>query len=443
MPEAHRKFAIEVVEKLRAAGFEAYFAGGCVRDELLGLQPVDYDVATSALPDQVREIFPKTVGVGEAFNVMLVLEPNARPALSVEVASFRKDVGISDGRHPTRVDVVSAEEDVKRRDFTINGMLYDPIEDKVLDWVGGKKDLENRVLRSIGTASTRIQEDYLRMLRAVRFAARFQCDLDKELECAILQHSTSIRKISAERIFEELSRILTHYGADQAFEMLADLGLLKEILPEALEMKGVPQPPEYHPEGDVWVHTMLLLKQLTPDHPRELGWGCLLHDVGKPRTFSHEPPDRIRFNNHARVGEEMADHILKRLKASRKLRETVCELVADHLKFADVKNMRESTRKRFLRNPNFDLHLEQHRIDCLASHENLELYEFCKSELERLSAEMLKPEPLLRGRDLISLGLKPGPEFKAILEKIENQQLEGLLNTKEEALDYVKTNFLN
>jgi len=436
-----KDFSIQCLKELQAAGFEAYFAGGCVRDMLLGEEPADYDIATSALPADVQRIFPRTVPVGEAFNVIIVLSEHEEHPFPVEVATFRTDVGIKDGRHPQAVRTATAKEDVKRRDFTINGMLYDPAKDEVIDWVDGKKDLKAKIIRAIGEPRLRIDEDYLRMLRAIRFASRLSYKIDEDLWKAIQEKTSMINKISAERIFEELSRMLTEGSAHLAFEMLADSGLLEQILPDVFKMRGVEQPPEYHPEGDVWVHTMLLLKQLTRSHSRELAWGCLLHDIGKPPTFTHNPPDRIRFNRHAQVGKEMSDRILKKFKAPNRFREIVGELVNDHLKFADVKQMRPSTLKRFLRNPNFSLHLELHRIDCMASHENLELYHFCQDELQKLSQEDLKPKALLSGQDLIAAGYKPGPRFREILEAVETEQLEGRLSSKDEALDYVKTEF--
>ncbi|MDB5036524.1 MAG: metal dependent phosphohydrolase [Bacteriovoracaceae bacterium] len=433
-------FAISVVKKLQAAGFEAVFAGGCVRDLLLNKTPKDFDVATNALPDDVRKIFPRTVPVGEAFNVILVMSPEEENPFRVEVATFRADIGIKDGRHPEKVVIATAKEDVQRRDFTINGMLLDPSEGKVLDWVGGQKDLEAGIIRAIGNADLRIEEDHLRMLRAIRFAARFNYKIDPELWSAIQSKASLITKISEERIFEELTKMLTSANADRAFNDLADSGLLAFILPEALAMKGCEQPPEHHPEGDVWVHTMLLLKRCEGVSP-ELAWGCLLHDIGKPPTFSHEPPDRIRFNNHTNVGAEMAETILRRLKASNHLIEIVAELTRDHLKFKDVPQMRPSTLKRFLRNPNFDLHLKMHYFDCMACHQNLTLYNLCKSELEKLSHEQLSPPPLIGGKDLIALGFKPGPQFKEILESLETEQLEGRIASREDAVEFVKKNY--
>ncbi len=413
-----------------------------MRDMLLGRHPKDFDIATNALPDDIRKIFPRTVPVGEAFNVILVLDSAETNPDKVEVATFRSDIGIADGRHPSKVVIATAEEDVKRRDFTINGMLYDPIEDKILDWVGGQKDLKDGVVRAIGDPALRIQEDHLRMLRAFRFAARYSFKLDAELLGAIRKLAPLIQKISAERIFDEITKMITSTNADLAMQMMADSGILQHILPEALAMQGCQQPAEFHPEGDVWIHTLLLLKQCDGASP-ELAWGCLLHDIGKPPTFSHEPPDRIRFNNHQNIGAEMAERILKRLKASSHLTDIVCELTRDHLKFKDAPQMRPATLKRFLRNTHFDLHLKMHFIDCMASHQNMTLYEFCVEELKKLPPDVLRPAALLSGHDLISMGFKPGPQFKGILESLETEQLEGRILDKDSALKFVTANFKN
>lgn len=434
-------FARSIVAKLTANGFEAFFVGGCVRDRVMGIASKDIDVCTNALPDELRKIFDRTVPVGEAFNVILVVSADEENPLSVEVATYRKDVGNKDGRHPERVEKATAREDVERRDFTMNGMLYDPVTDQVIDWVEGQKDISRKLVRAIGIPKDRLQEDYLRILRAIRFASRFEFTIDAPLWSAIQEAAPGLSKISAERIYEELTRMLTEGRARLAFERLDEAGLLALVIPELLEMKGVSQPPEYHPEGDVWIHNLLLLEQLTPQHSAEVAWGCLLHDVGKPRTFSHEPPDRIRFNRHAQVGAEMAATILKRLKASRSLIETVVELTDQHLRFADVKKMKESTLRRFLRNPRFLLHLEQHRIDCMASHKNLELYHFCKEKLASLSTEELRPPPLVRGGDLLAWGYTPGSLYKKILEEIETLQLEGSLSTRVEAEAHVQKNW--
>jgi poly(A) polymerase len=440
----NRTFAISVVQKLQEAGFEALFAGGCVRDQIMGRDSKDYDVATSALPDDVRQIFSRTVPVGEAFNVILVLSEEDKNPIQVEVATFRKDIGISDGRHPSKVEKATAKEDVERRDFTINGMLFDPIKEEAFDWVGGKEDLEKKIIRCIGDPDLRIEEDHLRMLRAVRFAARFNFKIDDALQASIKKKSALIEKISPERIYDELTKMLTDPHPDRAFNDMADLGLLGHIMPEALEMKGCEQPPEYHPEGDVWVHTMLLLKIMSEQDapaPAELAWGCLLHDIGKPPTFSHEEGDRIRFNNHQNVGVEMAQNILRRLRGSNHLIDIVSDLTRDHLRFVDAPKMRPAKLKRFLRDPHFDLHLRLHYIDCMASHEDLTLYKFCQDKLEEIGEEQLAPEPLISGSDLIKIGYKPSRQFKEILESVETEQLESRLSTKEEALKYVEKKF--
>ncbi|MBN8555043.1 MAG: CCA tRNA nucleotidyltransferase [Deltaproteobacteria bacterium] len=435
-----RDFAISVARRLQDAGFEAVFAGGSVRDQILGRPCDDIDIATSALPEEIRKIFSRTADVGAAFNVILVISDHKENPHTIEVATFRADVGIADGRHPAKVVKATAKEDVARRDFTINGMLFDPIKNEIFDWVGGQEDLQKKIIRSIGDPRLRIDEDHLRMLRAIRFAARFGFEIEKTLWQAIREKASLITKISAERIYDELTKMLTSVHPDQAFEMLADSGLLEFVLPEALAMKGCEQPPEYHPEGDVWVHTMLLLKQCE-NVSAELAWGCLLHDIGKPPTFSHEPPDRIRFNGHTDVGADMCHTILKRLKAPGQLIDIVAELTRDHLKFKDVPQMRPSTLKRFLRNPNFDLHLKMHRIDCMASHENLTLYHLCQQKLAELPPDILKPAPLVTGHDLISLGFKPGPVFKQILDAVETEQLESRISERELALNFVKKNF--
>lgn len=441
MISEQKKFAESIARKLQAAGYEAVFAGGCVRDEILGREPNDYDIATNALPDQVREIFKRTVPVGEAFNVILVLSDHEENPYAVEVATFRADIGIADGRHPAKVVTATAREDVERRDFTINGMLFDPVKNEVLDWVGGKADLKAKIIRAIGDPNLRIDEDHLRMLRAIRFAARFNYKIEENLWNAICSKAALIQKISVERIFDEMTKMLTSANADRAMNDLADSGLLEFIMPEALKMKGCEQPPEYHPEGDVWVHTLMLLKQCD-GAPSELAWGCLLHDIGKPPTFSQEAGDRIRFNNHQNVGAEMAEEILKRLKASGHLIDVVVELTRDHLKFKDIPQMRPSTLKRFLRGPHFDLHLKMHYIDCMASHEDMTLYNLCLQKLKELPPEVLKPKPLIGGHDLIQLGLKPGPQFKKILDAVETEQLEGRLSDRETAIEFVRQNLI-
>ncbi len=445
-----RQHATNIVRELRQQGFQAYFAGGCVRDMLLGLEPTDYDVATDATPPEVMRIFPETYAVGAQFGVVLVPAPDdmPRPATPsehpnyVEVATFRNDGAYSDGRHPDQVRYsTDPKEDVRRRDFTINGLLMDPLEgNRVLDFVGGRDDLKAGVIRAIGDPELRFQEDKLRMLRAVRFAARFHYVIEPATFAAIQKLAPLIHQVSKERVRDELTKMLTEGSARQAFELLDESGLLKQVLPEVDRMHGVEQPPQYHPEGDVWIHTMLLLEKLPPKCSRTLAWGTLLHDVGKPPTF-RVAPDRIRFDGHVEVGTRMAEEICHRLHFSNDDTKQIMALVANHMRFADAEKMKESTLKRFMRLPRFEEHLELHRLDCLSSHCNLSLYKFVRDHLEHSSAEEIRPTPLLTGEDLIQLGYTPGPEFRSMLSSIEDAQLEGSLRSREEALAFVRREF--
>jgi poly(A) polymerase len=442
--------ATNIVRELRARGFQAYFAGGCVRDMLLGLAPADYDVATDATPQQVMRIFPETYAVGAHFGVVLVPIPDDAPregwpsdhAHAVEVATFRSDGAYSDGRHPDEVRYSQRpEDDVQRRDFAINGMMMDPLDaDRVLDFVGGREDLKAHVIRAIGEPERRFTEDKLRMLRAVRFAARFHYEIEPATFAAIQKLAPQIHQVSRERVLQELTKMLTEGSARRAFELLDATGLLHEALPEIERMRGVEQPPQYHPEGDVWVHTLLLLEKLPAGVSRTLAWGALLHDVGKPPTFRNAP-DRIRFDGHVEVGVRMAEEIARRLHFSNSDTEQIAALVANHMRFADVEKMKESTLKRFLRLPRFDEHVELHRMDCLSSHGSLTLYEFVRDRLEHTPEEQMRPTPLIKGGDLIEIGYSPGPEFKAILSAVEDAQLEGSLHTREEAVSFVLGNF--
>ena len=445
-----RLHAIQVIRELRRHGFEAYLAGGCVRDLLLGLEPADYDITTDATPNEVMRIFPETYAVGAQFGVVLVPVPKdgereivpAEHPHAIEVATFRSDGIYSDGRHPDQVRYSgSPEEDVQRRDFTINGLLMDPLdEDRVLDFVGGRADLDAGIIRAIGDAERRLQEDKLRMLRGIRFAARFGYAIDPPTFAAIKKLAPQIHQVSRERVRDELTKMLTEGHARQAFELLESTGLLKEALPEIDRMHGVEQPPQFHPEGDVWIHTMMLLEQLPANCPRTLAWGALLHDVGKPPTF-RVAPDRIRFDGHVEVGVRMAHEICQRLHFSNDDTEQIEALVANHMRFADVERMKASTLKRFLRLPNFDEHLELHRIDCLSSHRDLSLHNFVSEKLRTTPPEQIRPEPLLSGRELIELGYVPGPRFKEILCAVEDAQLEGKLQNREEALELVRREF--
>ena len=429
--------AERIVERLRAEGYDAYFAGGCVRDLLLGHTPADFDVATSARPDAVLAMFPRTFGVGAHFGVILVADDVDGQQIVTEVATFRSDGAYTDGRRPESVRFSDRpEEDVIRRDFTINGMLLDPQTNSVLDFVGGRADLVAKIIRAIGDPDQRFDEDKLRMLRAVRFAARFCFEIEPRTEIAIKRRATQIHQVSCERIRDELTRMLTEGHARRAFELLDRTGLLKEVLPEIDRLHGVEQPPEFHPEGDVWTHTLMMLEQLPAGVSATLALGALLHDVGKPATFQ-PGPGRIRFNGHVEVGVRIAEDICRRLRFSNYESEQIAALVENHMRFGDVQRMKESTLKRFFRLNNFPEHLALHRMDCLASHGSLELYDFAKQKYEEIPQEEVRPALILTGRDLIEAGYKPGPEFKHMLALAEDAQLEGKIHTREEALALV------
>ena len=451
-----RRAATEVVRALRSKGHQAYFVGGCVRDLLLGRDPADFDVSTDATPDQVMRIFPQTYAVGAQFGVVLVPfravgvdggpaegeELTAEHPKVIEVATFRSDGAYSDGRHPDAVRYTTdPREDVQRRDFTINGLMLDPLDgERVLDYVGGQQDLHKQLIRSIGDAERRFREDKLRMMRAIRFAARFEYAIDPETFSAIQRLAPEILQVSRERQREELTKMLTEGHARRAFELLDASGLLHDVLPEVEKMKGVEQPPQFHPEGDVWIHTLLILGMLQPGTSRTLAWGSLLHDVGKPPTF-RIAPDRIRFDNHVEVGTRMAEEIGHRFRMSNGDIEQIMALVANHLRFADVKNMKESTFKRFIRLPKFDEHLELHRMDCLSSHGILDLYGYTREKMAHLPPGQVRPAPLINGNDLLAAGYVQGPRFKEILSAVEDAQLEGRLHSNEEAVDFVLREF--
>jgi len=427
--------AREVIAKLHAAGHRAYLAGGCVRDLLLGVPPKDYDIATDARPDRIMDLFPKSGSVGAHFGVVLVRNVFAQ----VEVATFRSDQEYSDGRRPDAVHFeTDPAKDAQRRDFTINGLMMEQDSGAVLDFVGGRADLERGAVRAIGDPEARFREDHLRLLRAIRFAARLKFQIEPATFAAIREHHALILKVAAERVRNELVRILTEGGARYGFELLDSSWMLPDILPEVAAMKGVEQPPQYHPEGDVWRHTLLMLEQL--DHPTPaLAMGVLLHDVGKPPTF--RVADRIRFDGHVEEGVRMAHAILHRLRFSRDDIEQIEALVANHMKFKDAGRMKESTLKRFLRLPKFEEHLELHRLDCASSNRNLESYELVLRKLLEFPDEHLKPAPLLTGDDLIAEGYAPGPRFSEMLTAVEDAQLEGQLRTSGDAMQLVRERF--
>jgi len=442
-PEFAKTAAISALQRLREYGHSAYFVGGCVRDLLLGIVPQDYDIAASAHPEQVMSLFPNTIAVGAQFGVVLVVvedHAGAKP-IDVEVATYRSDVGYSDGRHPDAVRYSeTAQEDVQRRDFTINGLLFDPLSNEVLDYVGGRPDLERKIIRTIGDPCQRFREDKLRMMRAVRFAARLGYEIEPSTMAAIREQAREIHQVSRERIRDELDKMLTEGRARRCFELLDATRLLVEVLPEVSALKGVQQPPQYHPEGDVWIHTLLLLEGLEKGCSKSLAWGVLLHDIGKPPTF-RIAPDRIRFDQHAEVGTRMAEQICRRLRFPNDVTEQISALVANHMRFADVKKMKQSTLKRFMRLPRFQEHLELHRLDCSASHRDLSLYRFVREKLEDTPEEEIRPTPLITGRDLIENGWKPGPQFRTVLQAVEDAQLEGVVHSREEAMSFVQTNF--
>ncbi|MGA7905938.1 MAG: CCA tRNA nucleotidyltransferase [Candidatus Sulfotelmatobacter sp.] len=437
-----KAFSTSIVESLRQQGFQAYLVGGCVRDLLLGREPKDYDVATNATPEQVMNIFPETYAVGAQFGVVLV--PSAEregEAPVVEVATFRSDIGYSDGRHPDEVRFSQdPREDVARRDFTINGMLLDPVSGAVLDYVGGRKDLESGTIRTIGDPEQRFAEDKLRMLRAVRFAARFNYAIEAATFAAVKKMASEIDVVSRERVRDELTRMLTEAHPHRAFLLLDESGLLGEVLPEISAMEGVEQPPEFHPEGDVFVHTLMLLDNLPQPCPATLAWGALLHDVGKPATFRHAP-DRIRFDNHVEVGVKIAQDICHRLRFSNDDTAQILALVDNHMRFGHVSRMKESTLKRFMRMPAFDQHLALHRADSLASHGNLSTYEFLREKLAEIPPDRMRPLALVTGDDLIAAGYSPGPRFREILHAVEDAQLEGRLPSRDDALQFVRQQF--
>src|SRR5579863_2756351 len=433
-----RELAEQICATLRRHGYQAYFVGGCVRDLLLNREPADYDVCTDARPDRVQSLFPQSVAVGAKFGVILVVEDGAQ----VEVATFRSDIGYSDGRHPDHVVYSDTpREDVKRRDFTTNGLLMDPSTGEVLDYVGGRADLRAGIVRAIGDPRLRFAEDKLRMLRAVRFAARFGFTIEPETMAAARALAAQITQVSPERIREELTKLLTEGAARRGFELLDETGLLAFVLPDIARMKGVEQPPQFHPEGDVWIHTRMLLEKLPPHCSPALAWGILLHDVGKPPTFSPAkgPGTRIRFDGHAEVGARMAENICRALRFSNEDTEQIEALVADHMRFKDVHEMRIATLKRFVRLPRFEEHMELHRLDCLASHGSLEAYTFVQRFLVETPPEKVYPPKLVTGDDLKSMGLVPGPRFKEILLAVEEAQLEGRLHDRESALQFARS----
>ena len=431
------RHARAIIETLRAAGFTAYLAGGCVRDTVLGVEAKDFDVATNARVTDVQRLFSHTVPVGAQFGVMIVLIEDA----PFEVATFRADGSYFDGRHPTSVRFSDAREDALRRDFTINGMFLDPTSEQIIDYVGGRQDLADKVIRAIGDPYARFTEDRLRIIRAIRFAARLGFSIDPDTFVAIQELAPTLTDIAWERIGDEVVKILTEGGAQRAFQFLHESGLLAVILPEIEALRGVEQSPDFHPEGDVFVHTLLLLAELDKREPHDrpsetLALGALLHDVAKPYCRGQKG-ERITFYGHAERGEDMAVAICQRLKRSRAVWDRVAYLVKNHLRLLGAQQMRMAKLKRFLREDGIEELLELARIDALASSGDVRPYEFCRHTLEELEPQQIAPPPLVNGRDLIAFGLQPGPQFKDILSAVEDAQLEGQLLTREAALEWV------
>jgi poly(A) polymerase len=432
-----REFAISVVQRLCEAGFEALWAGGCVRDELLGLIPQDYDVATSALPKEVRRLFSRSVAVGASFGVIEVLGPRDLPEpLTVEVATFRSDVSYSDGRHPDSVVFASAREDALRRDFTINGMFFDPLKGELVDYVNGQTDLQARILRAIGIPEMRFTEDKLRLLRGVRIAARFGLDIEPATNAALQRMAATINAVSAERIADELRKMLVHPQRVRSMNLLLESGLAAAVLPEILPMRGLPQGSPHAPTGDLWDHVMRVLELLGPSPSFTLALAALLHDVGKPRTAGRTP-DRYTFYYHEHVGSRVADEICRRLKLSNAAREQIVWLVEKHQILSDAQHMRTSKLKTLLAHPAIKELLALHRADALASEHSADHVDYCEYLLREWSAGELNPPPLLTGHDLTRHGLTPGPQFKRLLDAVREAQLDGAVHSAREALEIV------
>lgn len=433
--KTQKVIALQIVRTLKKAGFEALWAGGCVRDLVMRKKPHDIDIATSTRPEQVEALFRKTIPVGKQFGVILVQENG----YTFEVATFRAEGKYLDGRHPEKVHFTDAKEDALRRDFTVNALFYDPIKKKVIDYVQGKKDIGAKIIRTVGDPYKRFDEDKLRILRAVRFAANLGFTLESKTWKAVKETAHLITQVSQERIREELVKIFTRPNAGKGLLLLNESGLLDKILPEISAMKGVEQGKKYHPEGDVFIHTKLLLDKLK-EPSVTLAFGALLHDVGKPATF-HREGDEIHFYEHAEIGAEMARQLLRRLRFSNKEIDEISECVNNHMKFANVKQMREGKLKRFIASPTFPVEMELHRIDCLSCHGNLENYVFLKKKIKAIKKENLKPKPLINGNDLISEGYKPGPKMGSILHEAYDAQLEGVFRTRGEAIIWVRKHF--
>lgn len=435
MSESLEHSARAVVTRLCESGYTALYAGGCVRDRLLGAEPHDYDIATSARPEEVQKLFPKTVAVGAHFGVIVVLHDGHE----FQVATFRSDGAYVDGRRPEGVVFSNPQMDAERRDFTINGLFFDPLKSEVIDYVGGRADLDARVLRAIGNAEHRFREDRLRMLRVVRFGATLGFEIEPETWKALLENVAHIHEVSAERIREELVKMFLSPARVRAYDLLDQSGLMREVLPEVAAMKGCEQPPQFHPEGDVFTHVRIMLELLPETVSVPLVFGVLFHDIGKPPTYSVDETGRIRFNGHDKVGAEMTELIMSRLRFSRAEIDATVSAVANHMIFKDVQQMRLSKLKRFMARPGFTEEMELHRVDCQSSHGMLDNLTFLQAKQMEFDNEPIIPPPLITGRDLIVLGLKPGPRFSELLEAVKDRQLEGTLTSHEEAITWLKS----
>ncbi|OGW79567.1 MAG: phosphohydrolase [Omnitrophica bacterium RIFCSPLOWO2_12_FULL_44_17] len=439
MAEQAEKIAIQIIEKLKAAGFVAFFAGGYVRDLIMGNTPKDYDIATSALPDDIEAMFPKCISVGKKFGVeIVVLE-----GYQFEVTTFRSDAKYVDGRHPESVSFSSPEEDAKRRDFAINGLFYDPMNRRMIDFVSGQMDIEKKVIRTIGNPQERFEEDHLRILRAIRFAANLNFEIEAATWAAMIRNRTSIHRVSQERIRDELVKMFTRPGAGKGLVLLSESGLLAEVLPEIEALKGVKQPEAYHPEGDVFVHTKLMLDQLKQPVSVELAFSAIFHDVGKPGTFGRTETGDIHFYNHAAVGADIAREALTRLRFSNQEIDRITWAIGNHMRYGDVKEMRIGKLKQLIGKETFEMELELHRADCLASHGSLDNYYFLIQKREEFKKEDLKPKCIINGHDLMALGVSEGPIMKEILNAIYELQLELKFKSKEDAILYVKEKLIN
>ena len=432
------KAAQKIAQTLQQAGHTCYFTGGCVRDTLLNKTPKDFDIATSATPKQVRKLFPKSDSIGAHFGVILVRVHG----LAFEVATFRTDGTYTDKRRPNSVTFSSPQEDASRRDFTVNGLFQEPLTGEIIDFVNGSADIDQKIIRAIGNPVDRFQEDALRLMRAIRFATKLDFEIEPATWEAICENAHLLGHIATERIQAELNQILLHKDRARGLDLMVQSGLIRHCIPEVLDLQGCEQPPQFHPEGDVYVHTKIMLNILSGEPSLELCLAVLLHDIGKPSTYSYNPEeDRIRFSGHDQVGAEMAEVILKRLKYSNKTIEEVCAMVKNHMNFMNVRFMKTSKVKRFMARSTYQQEMELHRVDCGSSNGITENYDFLRAKEQEFAAEPLIPPPLISGKDLISLGYPPGPDFKPIIEAIQNEQLEGKLSTKEQAIDWLSENY--